>query len=236
VLLASQKALLASARSGLEQRYGGLFRRLGLPTAELDKLRDLLAERQLSTYDTMMVAQAQGIELEANFAQWKTLNDKVRADVDEGIRTALGNERYRVYQDYNDNASSYILLDQIERRLSDTGAPLQESQSEPLLRLLVDTAPSAPAAVAQGPLQGFTAAMSGSDPLLAAAARGPISDETITRAQSILTPAQVATLRQIQSEQKSQADATRSLIQADPDAGKPASAPHSAATRPSSKP
>jgi hypothetical protein len=63
------------------------------------------------------------------------LNDKVRADVDENIRTALGDDRYRVYQDYNDNASSYILLDQIERRLSDTGAPMQESQSEPLLRL-----------------------------------------------------------------------------------------------------
>ena len=236
VLAAAQKALAASARSGLEQRYGGLFRRLGLPPAELEKLRDLLVERQLSTSDTMIVAQAHGIELEANFAQWKTLNDKVRADVDENIRTALGNERYRVYQNYNDNASSYILLDQIERRLSDTGAPLQESQSEPLLRLLVDMAPSAPAAVAQGPLQGFTAAMSGSDPLLAAAARGPISDETIARAQSILTPDQVATLRQIQSEQKSQADATRSLIQADPDAGKPASAPQSAGTRPSSKP
>jgi hypothetical protein len=233
-LLAAQKAQAAAVRSGLEQRYGGLFRRLGLPPVELEKLRDLLVERQLSTYDTMMVAQAQGIELEANFAQWKTLNDKVRADVDENIRTALGNERYRVYQDYNDNASSYILLDQIERRLSDTGAPLQESQSEPLFRLLVDTAPSAPAAVAQGPLQGFTAAMSGSDPLLAAAARGPIPDETIARAQSILTPAQVETLRQFQSEQESRDDAMRTMIQTD--SGKPTSAPQSAATRPSSTP
>jgi hypothetical protein len=157
------------------------------------------------------------------------LNDKVRADVDENIRTALGNERYRVYQNYNDNASSYILLDQIERRLSDTGAPLQESQSEPLLRLLVDTAPSAPAAFAHGPLLDVTAALSGSDPLLAAAARGPISDETITRAQSFLTPAQVETLRQIQSEQKSRDDAMRTMIQTE--SGKPASAPPSAGTR-----
>jgi hypothetical protein len=78
--------------------------------------------------------------------------------------------------------------------------------------------------------------MSGSDPLIAAAARGPISDEAIARAQSLLTRAQVETLRQIQSEQKSHTDATRSLIQADPDAGKPASAPQSAATRPSSTP
>lgn len=236
VLAAALKAGAAAARSGLDQRYGGLFRRLGLPPAELEKLRDLLVERQLSTVDTMMVAQAHGIELEANYPRWKALNDKVRADVDEGIRTTLGDERYRVYQDYTVNASSYILLDQIERRLGDTGAPLQESQSEALLRLLVDTAPSAPAAVAQGPLQGFTAAMSGSDPLLAAAARGPISDEAIARAQSILAPAQVATLRQIQSEQKSRDDAMRSLIQADPDAGKPASTPQSAGTRPSSKP
>ena len=236
VLTAVQKELAAEARSGLDRRYGGLFRRLGLPPAELEKLGDLLVERQLSTFDAMMVAQSQGIELEANFAQWKTLNDKVRADVDENIRTALGNERYRVYQDYNDNASSYILLDQIERRLSDTGATLQQSQSEPLLRLLVEMAPSAPAAFAQRRLQGFIAAMSGSDPLLAAAARGPISDETIARAQSLLTPAQVETLRQIQSEQKTRDDAMRSLIQADPNAGKPTSAPQSAGTRPSSKP
>jgi RNA polymerase sigma factor (sigma-70 family) len=234
VLLASQKALAAAARSGLDQRYGGLFRRLGLSPAELEKLRDLLVERQVSTVDAMWVAQQQGIKLDADPAQWKAAMDKVRGDVDEGIRTALGDERYRVYQGYHDNASSYILLDQIERRLSYTGAPLQESQSEPLLRLLVDTAPSAPAAFAHGPLQGVTAAMNGSDPLLAAAARGPISDETIARAQSILTPAQVETLRQIQSEQKSRDDAMRALIQTD--SGKPASAPQSAGTRPSSKP
>ncbi len=236
VLLASQNAQAVAARSGLEQRYGTLFRRLGLSPAELEKFRDLLVERQMSTNDAMWVAQQQGIKLDADPAQWKAAMDKVRADVDEGIRTALGDERYRVYQDYNVNASSYILLDQIERRLSATGAPLQESQSELLLRLLVDTAPSAPAAFSQGPLQGVTAALSGSDPLLAAAARGPISGETIARAQSILTPAQVATLRQIQSEQKSHADATRSLNQADSDAGKPGSAPQSVVTRPSSTP
>lgn len=234
VMLTAQKVQAAAARSGIEQRYGGLFRRLELPPTELEKLRDLLVERQLITSDTMMAAQARGIDLEANSAQWKALNEKVRADVDENIRTTLGDERYRVYQAYNDNASSYILLDQIERRLSDTGAPLPESQSEPLLRLLVDTAPSTPAAFAQGPLQGVTAAVSGSDPLLAAAARGPISDETIARAQSILTPAQVETLRQIQSEQTSQDDAMRRLIQTD--SGKPASPPQSAGTRPSSKP
>lgn len=223
VLLALQNGQTVAARSGLEQRYGGLFRRLGLPPAELEKLRGLLVERQLSASDTMMAAQVRGIDLEANAAPWKALSEKIRADVDEDIRTTLGDARYRVYQDYNLNASSYIFLDQIERRLGDTGTPLQESQSEALLRLLVDTAPSAPAAVAQGPLQVFTAAMVGSDPLLAAAERGPISDETIARAESILTPAQVETLRQIQSEQKSRDDAMRRLIQTD--SGEPASAP-----------
>ncbi|HEX2853968.1 MAG TPA: sigma-70 family RNA polymerase sigma factor [Opitutaceae bacterium] len=234
VMLTSQKLQATAARSGIEQRYGGLFPRLGLPPTELEKLRDLLIERQLITSDTMMAAQARGIDLETNSAQWKVLNDKSRADVDENIRIILGDERYRVYQDYTENASSYILLDQIEQRLSDTRAPLRKSQSEPLLRLLVDTASSTPAAFAQGPLQGVTAAMSESDPLLAAAARGPISDETIARAQSILTPVQVETLRQIQSEQKSRDDAMRGLIQTD--SGEPASAPQSAGTSSSSKP
>jgi hypothetical protein len=41
--------------------------------------------------------------------------------------------------------------------------------------------------------------------------RSPISDESIARAQTILTPAQIAIVRQIQSEQRSQADALRSL-------------------------
>lgn len=234
VLSATQRAQAAALRTGLEPRYGPLFRRLGLPPAELEKFRDLLVERQLSTYDAMKVAQAQGIEVEANPAQWKALNDKILADLDGSIRTVLGDERYRLYQDFNNNGSSYLLLDRIERRLSDTGAPLQESQSEPLLRLLVATAPAAPAAAAQGPLQGVTAAMSGSDPLLAAAARGPISDETMARAPSILTPAQVETLRQIQSEQKAQDDATRAMIQAD--RNKPAPAPPSAGPRPSPQP
>ena len=51
---------------------------------------------------------------------------------------------------------------------------------------------------------GFVEAFGGGGP-------GPISDESIAGAQTILTPAQIEIVRQIQSEQRSQAEALRSL-------------------------
>src|SRR4051812_32297151 len=113
----------------------------------------------------MGVAQSQGINLEEKPAAVKAAMTRVLSDVDESIRTFLGNERYQLYQNYNNHAASYLFLDQLDRRLSYPDAPLQESLTEALLRILQDSAAAVPAqpAAAHGPLDGVLDAFSGND-------------------------------------------------------------------------
>jgi RNA polymerase sigma factor (sigma-70 family) len=236
VAAATQKALAASTRSGLDQSYGSLFRRLQLPPAELERFRDLLTERQLSSFDALFVAQTHGIRLDAGPAELKAAMDKVRADVDASIRTFLGPERYALYQDFNGNAATYILHELIERRLGYSNAPLQASQSQPLLRLLLDAAATHPA-----PPPSAHGALSMVDALAGGAmARGPLADETIAQAQSFLTPPQMEILRHIQTDQRNQTAAFQALGQwppgvvtdrPKPDAATPVSTPPSAPSR-----
>jgi RNA polymerase sigma factor (sigma-70 family) len=214
---ASQKAMAMSVRSGLDQRYGHLFRRFKLAPAELEKFRDLLTERQLSSFDAVTAALSQGVNVAASPGEVTAVINKVRSDVDENIRAFLGEPRYQSYQEYNANASSYALLELIERRLDYTDAPLQEAQSESLLPILTAArnAGPPPAPAAQAPLDTFAQAIGVGEKFAEASGvgdlPGTITDEVIAQAQAVLSLAQIEVLRQIQYEQASQADALRSL-------------------------
>lgn len=203
---AMQKFMASSIKSSLDQRYGGLFRQLHLSPAELEQFKDLLAERQMSSLDAVRALQTQG----ASPAELPALMKKVQGDVDESIHTLLGDQRYDRYQDFNQNIASYTLLDQIDRRLSYTNAPLQSSQSDALLRVLIEHNQSAPNSP-QGMAANLVQSMSGLSPAIGALVQRPLTDETIAAAQAVLNPAQVEALRQLQSEQRNQASTMQSL-------------------------
>ena len=213
VKAAAQKAMAASARASLDQRYGGLFRRLKLTPTELEKFRDLLTERELSRFDAMAVAQEHGINLFGNPEEFKTAIERVRSEVDQSIHAFLGDARYAVFQDYNTHAPAQFLFDTIERRLSYTSTPLHESQAEPLLGILTDAMSAAPSDPASGndPLTHIAQAVASGDPSAATLTHGPISDDTLARAQSVLSPPQIEILRQIQMEQRDQVSALKAL-------------------------
>lgn len=197
---AVQRVLATGMRGSLDQRYGTLFRQLKLSPAELEKLKDLLTERQMSSLDVMTAARTQGVRP----SEIPALMEKVQADMDQNIRQMLGDQRFERYQSFNQNFPSYSALEQIERRLSYTNAPLQPAQSDALLRVLIETAPPGPAEGSParnmlGVVQSFGAA-----PMIAGISPIAISSQTIERAAGILHPAQTEVLRQLQSEQQSQ--------------------------------
>lgn len=205
---AMQRMLATGMRAALDQRYGTLFRQLKLSPAELEKLKDLLTERQMSTLDAMNAARAQGVAA----GELPALMSKVQADIDQGIRQLLGDERYPRYENFNQHSASYAALDQVERRLSYTNAPLDATQSEALLRILIETAPPAPA---EGGIparnmivQSFAGAAA---PILGAMSGPAITNETIARASTVLSPAQTEVLRQLQAEQQSQTSAMQAM-------------------------
>jgi hypothetical protein len=234
---AIQKVMAATMKSSLDQRYGSLFRQLKLSPADLDKFKDLLVERQMGGVDVMRAAQSQGVNPGTGGAGLAALMGKAQTDVDDSIRSLIGDQRFQQYQDFNQNIASYTLLDQIERRLSYTNAPLQESQSEPLLRALVETSQPLPgfAGPAGGALGSFVQSMASSNPLVAAMTARPLSNETIAQAQTVLTPAQTEVLRQIQAEQQSQTNIMQSLRTNPLTTPAPAAASPTTPARPPSK-
>lgn len=207
---AMQKMMAATFKSSLDQRYGGLFRQLRLSPAELDRLKDLLAERQMSGLDVMRAAQSQGMNLAGDPSGLAKLMSQAQSEVDNSIRSLIGDQRFEQYQDFNQNIGAYSLLDQIERRLSYTNAPLQSTQSEALLRVLVETSPPAETG-ARGIAANFVQSLAGASPIVGAMAQRPISNETVQRSAAVLSAAQVEVIRQLQAEQQSQAGMMQSL-------------------------
>ncbi|OHE82774.1 MAG: hypothetical protein A3G75_06345 [Verrucomicrobia bacterium RIFCSPLOWO2_12_FULL_64_8] len=199
-----QKAMAASMRSTLDQRYATLFRKLKLNPGELERLKDLLVDRQAISMDVMRAAAAQGLNMIENGEDIGAMMEKVQAGIDGDVRDLLGDQRYSHYQDFNQHAGSYTLLDQIERRLSYTATPLQESQADQLLRILASTAPAATDDRRAGVFMAF-----GGGPVSLMGGQPPITDETVARAQTVLSPSQVEALKQLQAEQQSQASMFR---------------------------
>lgn len=196
-----QRVIATGMRSSLDQRYGTLFRQLKLSLPELEKFKDLLTERQMSSLDAMTAGRTQGVST----TEIPTLVEKVQSDVDQSIHQLLGNERFDRYESFNQHMTSYSTLDQIERRLSYTNAPLDNTQSEALLQVLIDTSPAV--ASEEVPLRAFigaTPSFNATAPVATALGGTPLSNETITRAGTFLNPAQTAVLRQFQAEQQNQ--------------------------------
>jgi hypothetical protein len=208
---AMQRMMSASIKGSLDQRYSALFRQLRLSPADLDKFKDLLVEKQMSAVDTLRVAQSRGMT--SNPTEMLGLMNKVQGEMDDSIHALLGEQGFQSFQDYNQNMASYGLLDQIERRLSYTNAPLQAAQSEALLQILkTTTQPSAlERAPGAGSLAGIMQTFGGGNAMTASLTQRPITDATVDAAKGVLSAPQVDALRQLQTEQQSQAGAMQNM-------------------------
>ncbi len=200
---AAQKAMAASTKASLDQRYGALFRRLQLDPGTLDQLKDLLTEKQMSRVDVLRAAQAQGLNPATHQQELDELINSVHEDIDAGIQALLGEERFKEYQQYNENINAYGLLDQVERRLSYTNSPLQEAQTDALLRVLIESAPAAntPAGPEMAGMVRFAVANGPVTTIVGGQPR--ISEATLAAARGVLSPTQMEALQQMHAEQQS---------------------------------
>ncbi len=202
------RAMALQQKAALDGRYADLFRRLKLSPAQVDQLKDLLVERQSVATDVMSAAREQGLDGRDSRDQLRKLMQETEAGVNAEIESLLGAEGYAAYQTYEQTQSQRNVVSQLETRLSYSSAPLTDSQSEQLVRILASTSPTSN--------QGGGAALN----FIAAAGRGGagiaqvagvatggtslVTDAAIAQAQSVLAPAQVDALRQIQVEQQAQ--------------------------------
>ena len=171
----------AQQRARLDGRYADLFRLLKLNPAELDRLKNLLVEKRNSFRDVMAAARSEGINMRENRDELRNLQAQAQAEIDASIRDLLGPAGFNQFQQYEQTLPQRNLVTQLDQRLSYSAAPLNDQQSEQLVKILAETSSNR------------------------SGRRGPeITDDAVNRAAAVLTPAQKAALQQLQTEQQMQ--------------------------------
>ncbi|HVU22728.1 MAG TPA: hypothetical protein VHE13_01300 [Opitutus sp.] len=192
----------------LDARFAALFRRLDLDPGELARFKRLLVEKDNVALDVITV----GATGDAGTVSPELVRDGVRvaqAQVDREIAASLGSERYGVYRDYERTLAQRAVVVQLEQRLSYTPTPLTVPQADALVQILAANNSPARSAGAREASSVVVRADS-RDPVsfaATAATTTEVTDAALTAAQSVLAPAQLAALREIQAGQQAGARA-----------------------------
>lgn len=189
-----QQLMALQQKAGLDGRYAALFKRLNLNPADLEKFKNLLVEKQAVIGDVMAAARSQGLRGSDSRDEIRVLVEDAQAQVDDSIRTTLGEAVYSQYKNFEATMPQRAVVDQLTRRLSYSPAPLTETQGEQLVQILA-TAGGAPTSGSRrsAPAGG----------LIGSAGRGvQITNEAIVQAQGVLTPVQVSALESLKQEQQ----------------------------------
>lgn len=186
----------AHARSMLDGRYAALFRRLNLPPAQLEQLRNLLLERDTVNTDVMAAASAAGLNFREHGQEIAQLRLQAQEEIDASIAQALGPEGYATYQFHQQTVAQRFVVTQLEQRLSYSGAPLTPTQGDQLIQLLARTAQSA---TNSAPVANTVVNIRSGGPMPTSSPL--ITEDALAQAAAILSPAQLAALRELQEQQ-----------------------------------
>jgi hypothetical protein len=196
----SRAEIAAQAKVKLDTFYGLLFQELDLPPDRLDRLKNLLVQRQTEVFDSGNAARDRGKTPQND-------RDSFRAELQQGVQAAdariaalLGPDLYRQYVDYNSALPRWFTANQLADSLRSTPTPLTAPQARRLVEALADSEISNPA---PGPLS--IAAGSGQFP-----APFPTRPDTRVReeAAGFLSPPQMAALHRVAQRQEIEWDAT----------------------------
>ena len=191
--------LAAAVHDSLDPRYGSFFRQLPLAPRQLEHLKNLLVERQMSALDVVRAAHARGLsatEAEAVLAESADM-------LDSNIRSLLGQPGFERFKAYERDIDTHGLLNQLETRIGYGAPPLSPEQSDAVLRVLAETTEpaSSPADDRTDPLARALRNTGLSSSLVAPKGRR-ITDRTLDAARSVLNEAQLEALAQLRSEQE----------------------------------
>ena len=172
-------AMKVEQESRIGQRYGALFKQLNLPANQLASLKTLLVERENVGREVWASAPAQGLNPRENRDQLRQLAADLQAEVDNNIKTTLGESVLTAISWYNSSSPQRATVNDLSQKLSLSGQPLNDAQSQMMTNILAETGQQA-----------------GRNTL--------VTDNTIARAQGVLMPSQVEALKKLQAEQQAQ--------------------------------
>jgi hypothetical protein len=211
-------------KSQIDARYGALFRKLGLAADKLAQFKSLLADKMSAPMDVLASAGKQGVDPMQNPQQFGQLLQNAQAEAEDKIKALLDPSAYSQYQNYVQTEPQRTVVNQLQQALSYTDTPLIATQSDQLVKILAETSPARGNATAVG-VTVETAGRPGSSGNVVVAMGGPlpemmggmfgstVTDEAVTRAQSVLSAPQVQALQEIQQQQQAAAQLRQQMFQ-----------------------
>jgi len=204
-----QKLMAIQQKASLDGRYAALFKSLNLTPEQLDKFKNLLVEKQTALTDALAAARAQGINPRTDPEDFQKLVADAQTEADNNIKSTLGDAGYAQYQQYQQTLPQRNVVNQLGQSLSYTNTPLTADQTEQMVSILAANTPASGnsggnatrAAVASAFGVGFGGAQGNT----------PITNNAIAQAGSVLAPAQVTALQQLQAAQQAQAQLTQAM-------------------------
>ncbi|HEY4299671.1 MAG TPA: hypothetical protein VGM73_02275 [Candidatus Didemnitutus sp.] len=195
----------------LDLRYADLFRRLSLGPEALAAFKRLLAQKDSLALD--VVAVTQSMQDAAGGGPLPPAVRSAEAEIEQSIRSTLGDDRYDAYRDYEATMAQRATVSQLERRLSYSPAPLAPGQADALVKVLATNAPRDSGSTV--PSISFVVGNdpSGVMPVVNPDASGLITDEAISEARQLLTPLQISALQALQIEQRAALNAGRLITE-----------------------
>ncbi|MES2695594.1 MAG: hypothetical protein V4773_19110 [Verrucomicrobiota bacterium] len=197
------RALNLQRHAMLDTRFADLFRRLNLEGDELAEFKRLLVEKENVALDVVAVSES----APEGPLRPETMQAGIRAaqlQIEQAIHSSLGSDRYAVYRDYERTLMHRATVAQLEQRLSYTSTPLTPSQADAVVRILDSNTP--PASVENSAPPVSVLVRSGVPEAVpigpTTAGTGRVTDQVVAQSQTVLTPAQLGALKQIQEEQQ----------------------------------
>lgn len=191
-----QQLMNMRARGQLDERYAALFAKLRLNPEQLERLQQLLVDKQNTGRDVAAAMREQGLSTRReNADQMRALIQSSNAEIDQQIRSELGEAVYAQYQEYERTQSQRAFVERVQQRLIYSAEPLNEQQASNLVATLAQNA-----TVESNPVRGPFGGRGGGTALTEAA---------IAQASTYLTAGQVKALQQLQQEQQIQAELSR---------------------------
>ena len=123
-----QDAMRAQQKMMLSTMYGSLFKKLNLTPDALDKLKEVLVNRQMT-----------GIKMLGAGDKKAALADitETEKQTEQTVKELLGDEQYKVYQDYQATLGERMTLGQLNQQLTEKSMALDDVQQEELITLMV---------------------------------------------------------------------------------------------------
>lgn len=202
-----QRLMSIQQKAGLDSRYASLFKSLNLTPEQLEKFKNLLVEKRTAMMDVLAAAREQGINPRTNRAAFEKLVSDSQTEIDDTIRSTLGDSAFSQYQAYEKTLPERTVVGQLEQRLSYSSTPLSDSQAEQLVSIL-STTTSSRAANSSFPMPMPIGGMGGP---VSIGGTPHITDATINQSLGVLAGPQVDALKALQQEQQAQAELSAAM-------------------------